>query len=98
MAAVRSVQILNRIVLKWAPLALAAALVSMASASQAESLRAGAKEPVRAALTQSAKAAAGQPVASPRAAYASAEPACTTGRKRLWTDSGWIVRRITTCL
>ena len=30
-------------------------------------------------------------------ASASADSACTTGRKKLWTDAGWIVRRVTSC-
>ena len=53
------------------------------------------------------------PVKSPRAAYAQApahegagtagagsapgDVACAKARKKLWTESGWIVRRVTLC-
>jgi hypothetical protein len=42
-------------------------------------------------------AAAAPAMAPVRAAYASAEAGCTTGRKRFWIDSGWVVRRVTSC-
>lgn len=79
---------MNRIVLKWAPIPLTAALLMLASPSLAQ----GAKKPADAPVAQTAKSKA-----APRAAYASADAVCTTGRRKLWTEAGWIVRRVTLC-
>jgi invasion protein IalB len=85
--------VLNRIVLKRAPIA-AFALLTMALPSEAQTARAAGQKPLLPALAQTAK----QPAAGlGRAAYTSADVACTTGRKRLWTETGWMVRRVTSC-
>ena len=97
---------MNKVVLKWAPLPAIAALLLALSPSQAETPRSKAQKPARAAVAQKAKPAASKPVSTaavrrtPTAAgvtYASADPGCTTGRKRLWTEAGWMVRRVTSC-
>jgi len=74
--------------------AFAAALAGV-SPSQAETPRPA----VQQARPPAAKAT--KPVASSSAgtasAYASAEPGCGVVRRRLWTEAGWIVRRVAAC-
>ena len=83
---------MNRIVLKWAPIPLTAAVLMVASPSYAKSGQELSRTPV--AQGASAKTTV-PPAVAPKAAYASA--GCTTVRRRLWTDAGWIVRRVTLC-
>jgi hypothetical protein len=89
------VQVLNRIVLNQAPLAIIAALLLVVMPSVTRPAHAADQKPPSATEAQTAR----QPAAAsvPRAAYASADLACTTGRKRLWTEAGWMVRRVTSC-
>jgi hypothetical protein len=94
------VQVLNKIVLRRARLSAVAALLMTALPSQAQTARPAGQKPAGAALAQTARQApapAAPRMARVSAAYASADLACTTGRKRLWTEAGWIVRRITAC-
>lgn len=91
---------MNKNVLKWAPLGAIAALSMIFSPSHAQSARPKGQKPAPVVSTQKAKktpAAAASRAAPVRATYASAEPGCVTGRKMLWTDAGWIVRRVTSC-
>ena len=68
------------------------------SPSHAQSSRPKAQKPPVASVQKAKKAPAAASRAAPiRATYASAEPGCATGRKMLWTDEGWIVRRVTSC-
>ena len=87
---------MNKIVLKWGALPPVIALLMMASSAEAQT----SSKPARPALAQKAQsvpAAVARRAASASAVYASADPTCTTGRRRLWTDAGWIVRRVTSC-
>jgi hypothetical protein len=90
---------LNKNVLKWAPLGAIAALAMIFSPSHAQSSRPKGQKPAPVVSTQKAKKAPAAPsrTAPVRATYASAEPGCVSGRKMLWTDGGWIVRRVTSC-
>ena len=93
-------QVLNKFVLKWASLPAVAAVLIIMSPSAAQTSRPAAQKPARAASAPAVKpalAAAGARAAPVSTAYASADPTCTTGRKRLWTDAGWVVRRVTSC-
>jgi invasion protein IalB len=90
------VLVLNRIVLKRAPVA-ALALLTMALPSEAQTARAAGQKPPLPALAQTAKQPPAAAARLGRAAYTSADVACTTGRKRLWTETGWMVRRVTSC-
>jgi hypothetical protein len=93
-AALRSVLVLNKIVPKWAPAPMLAALALAVSPSAAQTPRD--KEPSRPAATQAAQAPA-VPLGPAASAYASGGATCTTARKRLWTEAGWIVRRVASC-
>jgi hypothetical protein len=99
-ASIGSVQVLNKIVLKRARPAAFAALFMLALPSQAQTDRPAGQKPDGAALAATARqtpAAVAPDMAGVRDAYTSADAACTTGRKRLWTETGWIVRRVTSC-
>ena len=54
-------------------------------------------KPAPAQTTKPASAAVARRAPPAGATYASADPGCTTGRKRLWTEAGWMVRRVTSC-
>ena len=98
---------MNKAVLKWVPLPAIAALLLALSPSEAQTARSKAQKPARAAVAQKAKP---QPKPEPKpvlpaarrtppaaVTYASVDPGCTTGRRRLWTEAGWMVRRVTSC-
>ena len=97
MPLMRSVLVLNGIVLRWAVAPIAAALLVPILAA----------EPSEAAAAKSARAAYAQAPAPNGAGTAGADPGgtasthgdagCAKARKKLWTDSGWIVRRVTLC-
>ena len=89
-----SVQLLNKIVLKWAWPLILAALAGTPSPLQAKSAR-----PADSKAVQTGKApAAAAPRAAPASAtYTSADPGCASGRRRLWTEQGWVVRRVSSC-
>ena len=90
---------MNKSVLKWAPLPILIVLWAMLSLSHALAARPKAHNQPEAAVNETGKppvpAATARP--EPRAAYTSSEPGCLTTRKVLWTDAGWIVRRVTSC-
>jgi hypothetical protein len=89
---------LNKIVLKRVLPPAIAALLTLGGPSEAQTFRPKPQKPSRTALAQPAKPAPVPVVRqAPISAYASAHPGCTVGRKRLWTDAGWIVRRVTSC-
>jgi hypothetical protein len=97
--AARSVPVLNKVVLKWAPLPVLAVVLMTALPSQALAAR---PKPLKQAHPVSAQKAAPATATTARkaavnAAYTSAEPGCFTARRKLWTEDGWIVRRITSC-
>lgn len=90
---------MNKSVLNWALLPAIAVLLLALSPAEARAPRTKAQKPARAVLAQKAKPV---PAAARRApaiagAYASSDPGCTTGRRRLWTEAGWMVRRVTSC-
>jgi hypothetical protein len=88
---------LNGIVLRRAIAPVAAALLVPLLTGQ----------PVQAAPAKSPRAAYAQAPAHEGAGTAGADPAgtgsapgdvaCAKARKKLWTESGWIVRRVTLC-
>jgi hypothetical protein len=96
---VRSVPVLNKVVPKWAPLPILAAVLMTALPAQALAARLKPHKPVHPFSAQKAipAPAATARKAAVNAAYTSAEPGCFTARKKLWTDDGWIVRRVTSC-
>jgi hypothetical protein len=97
LASIRSVQVLNGIVLRRGIPPVAAALLVPLLMIQ----------PSQAAPVKSPRAAFTQAPALGRAGAAGSEPAstasvagdatCAKARKKLWTESGWIVRRVTLC-
>ena len=92
MPPIRSVQVLNGIVLRRAIAPVAAALLVPLLAAQPSD--AAAAKGTRAAYAQ-----APAPVGAGTAGSASThgEAICAKARKKLWTESGWIVRRVTLC-
>ena len=90
----RSVQVLNKIVLKWAWPLIVAVLVGTASPSQAKSSRPADSKAVQ---TSKAPAAAARRAPPASATYASTDQGCASGRRRLWTEAGWVVRRVSSC-
>ena len=91
---------MNKVVLKWVPLPAIVVLLLALSPSQAETPRLRPQKPAQAVAAQKVKPV--PPAAALRTppaglAYASADPGCTTARKRLWTEAGWMVRRVTSC-
>ena len=67
------------------------------SPCQGQTARAPAQKGARPAVAQGTKPATPARSAAPRSAYTSADGLCQTGRRRLWTESGWLVRRVTSC-
>ena len=87
---------MNKIVLRWTLLPLVFVLLGGGFPLRAETSRPNAEKPGQAAKSPSGPAATRRDPAL-SAAYASADAACTTGRRRLWTEAGWVVRRVTSC-
>ena len=85
---------MNKIVFRWALLCLVLSLGAFPV--HAESSRSEAAKPGQAATSQAVPEAVRRDAAV-SAAYASSDAACTTGRRRLWTETGWVVRRVTSC-
>jgi hypothetical protein len=91
------VQVLNRNVLKWALLPALAVLLAINSLAEAQTTRPTPETPGQATQGKPTTLAAAGRDPALKARYASADSACTTGRRRLWTESGWVVRRVTSC-
>jgi hypothetical protein len=91
------VQVLNGIVLRWAIAPVAAALLVPLLA--AEPSQAAAAKGTRAAYAQApVPVGTGTAGADPSGtAPTHGDPVCAKARKKLWTESGWIVRRVTLC-
>jgi hypothetical protein len=86
---------LNKFVLKWASCPTFVVLLALAATSPALAAR---PKPHKAPVTtEKADAATARRAAEVNATYTSAEPGCLTARRKLWTDDGWIVRRVTSC-
>jgi hypothetical protein len=89
---------LNKFVLKWASCPTFVVLLALASTSQALAARPKPyKAPVATQKADEVPAATARRAAQVNATYTSAEPGCLTARRKLWTDDGWIVRRVTSC-
>jgi hypothetical protein len=93
------VQVLNKIVLMWGLAAALAAGLFLLSPSEARTAGAVETKARPAAAANPAKAVAhpGRPKPGVKTAFTSGDAACLTGRRKLWTDDGWIVRRVTSC-
>ena len=83
----------NCVLMRGFPAAFA--LLLALSPAQGKTPRSPVEKGARPALAQGAKAPARS--AAPASVYASADGSCMTARKRLWTEAGWIVRRVTSC-
>lgn len=83
---------MNSFVLKLSALVV----ILLAYPSQAQTARETPQKPVRPGLERTIQRGPARDIPV-GATYTSADRGCATARKRLWTDAGWIIRRVTAC-